>query len=79
MNRTTPTLGYAATLLLREAGGGLLYGWALGFATYRLLRSIDHYQVEVLLMLAAVVGGYALANHLHVSGPLAMVDRKSVV
>ncbi|MCK9689111.1 cation:proton antiporter [Scleromatobacter humisilvae] len=69
----TPTLGHAGMLLLREAGGGLVYGWALGFATYRLLRSIDHYQVEVLLMVAAVVGGYALANHLHVSGPLAMV------
>ena len=69
----TPTVGDAAMLLLREAGGGLLYGWALGFAMNRLLRSIDHYQVEVLLMLAGVVGGYALANHLHVSGPLAMV------
>jgi CPA1 family monovalent cation:H+ antiporter len=69
----TPTLGHAGALLLREAGGGLLYGWVLGYGTYWLLRSIDHYQVEVLLTLAAVVGGYALANHLHVSGPLAMV------
>jgi CPA1 family monovalent cation:H+ antiporter len=69
----TPTLSNAGLLLLQEAGGGLLYGWVLGYGTYRLLRSIDHYQVEVLLTLAAVVGGYALANHLHVSGPLAMV------
>ena len=69
----TPTVGQAGLLLLQEAGGGLLYGWALGVGTYRLLRTIDHYQVEVLLTLAAVVGGYALANHLHVSGPLAMV------
>ena len=69
----TPTVGHAGLLLLREAGGGLLFGWVLGYGTYRLLRSIDHYQVEVLLTLAAVVGGYALANHLHVSGPLAMV------
>ena len=69
----TPTLGHAGLLLLREAGGGLLFGWALGAVTTRLLRSIDHYQVEVLLTLAAVVGGYALANRLHVSGPLAMV------
>ena len=69
----TPTLGHAAALLLQEAGGGLLCGWVLGVGTSWLLRSIDHYQVEVLLTLAAVVGGYALANHLHVSGPLAMV------
>ena len=68
-----PTLGHASALLLREAGGGLLFGCALGAVTVRLLRSIDHYQVEVLLTLAAVVGGYALANRLHVSGPLAMV------
>jgi CPA1 family monovalent cation:H+ antiporter len=38
-----------------------------------LLKSIDQYQVEVLLILAAVMGGYALAAHLHASGPLAMV------
>jgi CPA1 family monovalent cation:H+ antiporter len=69
----TPTLAHAGALLLHEAGGGLLYGWVLGYGTYWLLRSIDHYQVEVLLTLAAVVGGYALANHLQVSGPLAMV------
>jgi CPA1 family monovalent cation:H+ antiporter len=68
-----PTFGHAATLLLQQAGGGLLFGAALGWGTSWLLRSIDHYRVEVLLTLAAVVGGYALANHLHVSGPLAMV------
>ena len=38
-----------------------------------LLKSVDNYQVEVLLTLAAVTGGYALASQLHVSGPLAMV------
>ena len=68
-----PDVGQAGLLLLQEAGGGLLFGWVLGQGTFRLLRSIDHYQAEVLLTLAAVVGGYALANHLHASGPLAMV------
>jgi CPA1 family monovalent cation:H+ antiporter len=63
----------AASLLAREAGGGLLFGVILGWTTYRLLASIDHYQVEVMLTLAAVMGGYALAQRLHVSGPLAMV------
>ncbi|MDE2148385.1 MAG: sodium:proton antiporter [Gammaproteobacteria bacterium] len=69
----TPTLGHGAGLLLHEAGGGLLFGGALGYVTFRLLRSIDHYQVEVLITLAAVVGGYALAQRLEVSAPLAMV------
>lgn len=68
-----PTLGGAASLLLREAGGGIAFGLALGYITYRLLKSVDQYQVEVLLTLAAVIGGYALAGRLHVSGPLAMV------
>jgi monovalent cation:H+ antiporter, CPA1 family len=62
-----------AMLLLREAGGGVLFGLALGYLTYRMLKSIDSYQVEVLITLAAVLGGYTLARHLHVSGPLAMV------
>ena len=74
-----PSVSHAGALLLREAGGGLVFGWALGVATQALLRSIDHYQVEVLLTLAAVVGGYALANHLQVSGPLAMVVAGLVV
>lgn len=68
-----PTGGTAAMLLLREAGGGIGFGLILGWITYLLLKSVDQYQVEVLLTLAAVMGGYALANHLHVSGPLAMV------
>ena len=68
-----PKAGHAAGLLLHEAGGGLLFGLLLGWGTFRLLRSIDRYQVEVLITLAAVMGGYALANRLGVSGPLAMV------
>lgn len=70
---TVPTMPEAGGLLLREAGGGIIFGLVLGYVTFRLLRSIDQYQVEVLLTLAAVMGGYALASYLHVSGPLAMV------
>ncbi|MBI1396512.1 MAG: sodium:proton antiporter [Betaproteobacteria bacterium] len=69
----TPTTGRAVGMLLQEAGGGILFGLALGFVTFRMLKSIDNYQVEILLTLAAVMGGYALASRLHVSGPLAMV------
>ncbi len=68
-----PDLAHGGQMLLHEAGGGILYGLVLGYVTYRMLKSIDHYHVEVLLTLAAVTGGYALARHLHVSGPLAMV------
>ena len=41
-----------------------------------MLKSIDNYQVEVLITLAAVLGGYALADQIHVSGPFAMVVAK---
>jgi CPA1 family monovalent cation:H+ antiporter len=69
----TPTADQALQLLLREAGGGLLFGLALGYVTFTMLKSVDNYQVEVLLTLAAVTGGYMLASKIHVSGPLAMV------
>ena len=39
-----------------------------------MLASVDVYQVEVLLTLALVTGGYALATSFHLSGPLAMVS-----
>jgi monovalent cation:H+ antiporter, CPA1 family len=65
--------GGIAWLFVQEAGGGVLFGLVLGYGLYRLLRSINHYQTEVLLTLAAVMGGYLLAQRLHVSGPLAMV------
>lgn len=68
-----PTPAQGGILLAREVGGGLLFGWLLGYITYRMLKSIDSYQVEILITLAAVLGGYSLAHHLHVSGPLAMV------
>lgn len=60
-------------LFTREAIGGLLYGLILGYLTFRLLRSIDHYETEVMITLAVVMGGYYLASRLHISGPLAMV------
>lgn len=60
-------------LFLEEIVGGIGFGLILGFVGYRLLKSIDHYQTEVLITLAMVIGGYLLANALHFSGPLAMV------
>ena len=60
-------------LFLKEAGGGLLFGALLGYLTYLLIRSIDSYGVEVLITLVVVMCGYALADHLHVSGPLAVI------
>jgi CPA1 family monovalent cation:H+ antiporter len=74
-----PTAGQAALLLLREAGGGILFGLLLGYVAFLMLRSIDSYQEEVLLTVAAVVGGYALAQRLGISAPLAAVMAGLVV
>ncbi|MEW4563174.1 sodium:proton antiporter [Bremerella sp. JC770] len=62
-----------AKLFALEAGGGIVLGFVLGMIAFFLLRSIDHYATEILLSLAVVTGGYALAMALHLSGPLAMV------
>ncbi|MBA1145707.1 sodium:proton antiporter [Ectothiorhodospiraceae bacterium WFHF3C12] len=60
-------------LFLQEAVGGAAFGFALGWIAHRMLRGLDQYQVEVLISLAVVMGGYALAHALHLSGPIAMV------
>lgn len=61
------------SLFGQEAIGGILLGLVLGWTGYKLVASIDHYQVEVLVTLAVVMGGYTFAHYTHVSGPLAMV------
>ncbi len=67
------TFGSVTTLFLEEAVGGAAYGLILGGITYWMLRRVDNYQVEILLTLALVTGGYALATAIHVSGPIAVV------
>lgn len=65
--------GSIVLLFLQEIVGGILFGWILGMIGFRMMKKIDHYQSEILITLAMVMGGYALAQYLHLSGPLAMV------
>ncbi len=67
------TAGHIFVLFAEEAIGGIFFGFAIGWLTYLMLKSVDNYQVEVLLTLALVMGGYSLAYTIHVSGPIAMV------
>ncbi len=61
-------------LFLEEAVGGIVYGALLGFVGYRSVKSVnDNPQLAVMITLAIVMGGYAFASLIHVSGPLAMV------
>ena len=66
------SIGQAVRLFAVEAGGGILLGLVIGWLAFRAMRSIDDYNVEVMLSLAVVMGGYALARKIHVSGPVAM-------
>jgi CPA1 family monovalent cation:H+ antiporter len=68
-----PDIGHVAVFLLTEAAGGAVFGLLLGWLFYRLLKSVDMYQVEVLLTLALAAGGYSLAEAVHVSAPIAIV------
>lgn len=70
---THPTATGFSWMLLIQAGGGIGLGLALGYITYRLLRTVDAYRVEELLTLALAMGGYALADALHLSAPLEAV------
>lgn len=62
-----------AWLLLKEAGGALILGLTLGITASRAMRKVDDYKVSVLITLSVVMGGYLIARHLHISGPLTMV------
>jgi CPA1 family monovalent cation:H+ antiporter len=68
-----------AKLFLVEAVGGALIGLLLGLLAFYLLYTVDNYHLEVLISLALVAGGYALANRLHLSGPIAMVIAALIV
>jgi len=67
------TIGQSVLLFAKEAFGGILIGLALGWIAYLMLKRVDNYQVEVLITLGLVMGGYDLAHTLHTSGPLAIV------
>ncbi len=60
-------------LFATEVLGGIVLGLVFGTITYLLLRTIDDYEIEVLITLACVMGGYSLATYLHWSAPLATV------
>ena len=57
----------------QEVLGGILLGMILGWITFRLMSSIDDYDIEVIITLATVMTGTAIAHKLHLSAPLAMV------
>lgn len=66
-------------LFAQEVFGGILLGGILGWITYRLMKSIDDYDIEVIITLATVMGGTVIAHKFHISAPLAMVTAGLIV
>ncbi len=66
-------VGKAFSLFLMETVGGAALGLLFGFLAYRMLKGVNNYQVEVIITLALVMGGYTLADKIHTSGPIAIV------
>lgn len=73
------SVGNIAELFLVEVVGGIVLGLVIGWLTYRLLKSIDDYDIEVIITLAAVMGGTVIAQQFHLSAPLAMVTAGLIV
>lgn len=72
-NGTAPSIRSFLLMLTLKAGGAILLGAGLGYLTYRILRLVDRYRLEIMLTLALAMGGYALADALHLSAPLEVV------
>lgn len=68
-----PTVTGVISLFLQEAVGGILYGLVLGLVFHYLISSTDDHSMELLLTICIPTAGYAFAEILEVSGPLAMV------
>lgn len=68
-----PTAVSIGTMLLKEVVGALLLGLVVGYGAVQMIRGVDSYPVEILITLSLATAGYALAETLHVSAPLAVV------
>tara|TARA_R110002073_G_scaffold258681_1_gene421685 strand:- start:37469 stop:38704 length:1236 start_codon:yes stop_codon:yes gene_type:complete len=73
------SVGHIAELFLVEVVGGIALGLLIGWVTYKLMKSINDYDVEVIITIAAVMGGTIIAQKLHLSAPLAMVTAGLIV
>jgi CPA1 family monovalent cation:H+ antiporter len=63
----------------QEVLGGIALGAVLGWVSYRLLKTIDDYDIEVIITLAVVMGGTVIAHKLHLSAPLAIVTAGLII
>jgi CPA1 family monovalent cation:H+ antiporter len=68
-----PTFAAVSELFLIEAVGGILFGLVLGVIAHFSISWTNDHHLELLITLSIPSAGYALADVIGVSGPLAMV------
>ena len=78
-NAPLPHASEVATMFAQQVLGGAAFGLGVGYVGILLLRSVDSYPVETLITLAMATGGYAAAERLNVSAPIATVVMGLVV
>ena len=76
---SAPEASGVAMIFAQQVLGGAAFGLGVGYAGILLLRSVDSYPVETLITLAMATGGYAAAEALKVSAPIAVVIMGLVV
>jgi CPA1 family monovalent cation:H+ antiporter len=62
-----------AELFVVEALGGALLGLITGAIAFYAMKSIDEFNLEILITLSLVMLTYGIASLLHISGPIAVV------
>lgn len=72
-------IGATAWLLAREVLGGIAVGLGLGLVGFALLKGVDSYPIEIMITLSMATAGYALAELVDTSAPIAAVVMGLVV
>jgi CPA1 family monovalent cation:H+ antiporter len=67
------SISHISEMLIVKAGGGILVGIAMAWVTSQMMRRVNAYQVDILFTVALALGGYTLADSLHLSAPLEAV------
>jgi monovalent cation:H+ antiporter, CPA1 family len=71
--RQSPAFGDALMLFATEIVGGIAFGFVIGWIALYMISKTANYQVEIMVTLALAMSGYAIAEHAHVSAPIAIV------
>jgi len=72
-NGQSPTVIQVGESLLLEAGCAIVVGIVAAWIVSQLMRRVDSYQIDILFTITLALGGYVLADLLHLSAPLEAV------